>query len=79
MQAVILAAGEGVRMRPLTLTKPKPLLEVLGKPLIRYATEGLPKEVTELIIVLGYRGEQIKAYCGTSFCGRTVTYVWQKQ
>ncbi len=79
MQAVIMAAGEGIRMRPLTLAKPKPLLEVHGKPLIRYAIEGLPKQVTELIIVLGYLGEQIEAYCGTNFLGRSVTYVWQKQ
>lgn len=79
MQAIIMAAGEGVRMRPLTLTKPKPLLEVHGKPLIQYAAEGLPKEVTELIIVLGYLGEQIETYCGTMFCGRPITYVWQKQ
>lgn len=79
MQAVILAAGEGVRMRPLTLTKPKPLMEVRGKPLIRHATEALPNAVTELIIVLGYLGEQIEAYCGKEFCGRPVTYVWQRQ
>ncbi len=66
-------------MRPLTLTKPKPLLEVQGKPLIQYAVEFLPEEVTELIIVVGYLGKQIETYCGTNFCGRPVTYVWQKQ
>ena len=79
MQAVIMAAGEGIRMRPLTLTKPKPLLEVHGKPLISYAIEGLPTEVTELIIVLGYLGEQIEAYCGNNFLGRSVIYVWQRE
>ena len=77
MQAIILAAGEGVRMRPLTLTKPKPLLEVAGKPLIRHTVEALPSEATELIIVVGYLGDQIKAYCGENFLGRAVQYVHQ--
>src|SRR3989344_2131703 len=79
MQAVILAAGEGVRMRPLTLTKPKPLLEVADKPLVQHAIEALPSEVTELIIVVGYLGEQIRAYCGDNFLGRTVQYVHQPE
>lgn len=74
-----MAAGEGIRMRPLTITKPKPLLEINGKPLIQYAVEGLPSEVTELIVVLGYLGEQIEKYLGTNFLGKSVTYVWQKE
>src|SRR3989338_8468553 len=79
MQAVILAAGEGVRMRPLTLTTPKPLLEVAGKFLLRHIVEALPSEVDELVIVIGYLGDQIKNYCGTEFCGKKVSYVWQKE
>lgn len=79
MQAIILAAGEGVRMRPLTLTKPKSLIKVNGKPLIQHAVEALPESIDELIIVLGYLGEQIQAYCGEHLLGRPVTYVWQKQ
>ncbi len=77
MQAVILAAGEGTRMRPLTLTRPKPLVEVAGVPLITHVVRALPKEITELIIVVGYRAEQIKEHCKDEFLGRSVCYVQQ--
>lgn len=79
MKAVILAAGEGVRLRPLTLTTPKPLLTVHGKPLLLRLVEALPKEIDELIIVVGYLGEKIKEYCGDTFCGRPVHYVTQEK
>jgi bifunctional UDP-N-acetylglucosamine pyrophosphorylase/glucosamine-1-phosphate N-acetyltransferase len=79
MKAVILAAGEGVRMRPLTLTRPKPLVLVDDKPLLHYLISSFPKEISELIIVIGYLGDQIRDYCGDIFLGRPVTYVEQKQ
>ncbi|MFH1759341.1 MAG: nucleotidyltransferase family protein [Patescibacteria group bacterium] len=79
MKAVILAAGRGSRMMPLSLVKPKPLIKVAGKPLIRHIVEKLPKEVDELILVVGYLQEQIRAYCGEEFCGRKVVYVEQKE
>ncbi len=75
MKAIILAAGEGTRMRPLTLTKPKPLLEIAGKTLLDHIFEALPEEVDEAIIVVKYLGEQIKKYCGEVFHGRRITYV----
>lgn len=74
MQVVILAAGEGVRMRPLTLTAPKPLLKVNGRALLDYIFDAFPDEITEAIIVVKYLGEQIKAYCGNNFHGRPITY-----
>ena len=74
MQAIIIAAGEGIRMRPLTLTTPKPLVRVAGKALLDYIFEALPKEVTEAIIIVRYLGEQIKEYCGSNFHGRSVVY-----
>ncbi len=77
MQCVILAAGEGVRMRPLTLTTPKPLLKVLGKTLLEHTIDSLPRAVNELIIVVGYLGDQIREYLKHEFMGRRVTYVHQ--
>ncbi len=79
MKAIILAAGEGKRMRPLTLVKPKPMVEVLGKPLLHHIIDALPSEITELIIVIGYKGEQIVAYFGDVFEGRPVTYIRQEK
>lgn len=78
MKCVILAAGEGTRMRPLTLKRPKPLLQVGGKPLIEHIIDSLPKEINELIIVVGYKGEQIKEFLGEKFKGLNVKYVWQE-
>lgn len=75
MQAIILAAGEGKRMRPLTLTTPKPLLKVKGKPIIEHIIESMPLEVTEIIIVVRYLGEKIKGYLGDSFGGKRIVYV----
>src|SRR3989344_8985294 len=79
MKAIILAAGEGKRMRPLTLTKPKPMLEVLDKPLLHWIIDSLPEEITEIILVIGYKGDQIKKYFGNSFGGRKITYIEQKE
>ncbi len=77
MKAIILAAGEGKRMRPLTLETPKPMVEILGKPLLHHIVDALPDVITELIFVVGYKAEQIKAYFGSEFEGRKVTYVRQ--
>lgn len=79
MKAVILAAGEGTRMRPLTLEKPKPLLEVFGKPLIQYTFEALPDSVDEVIVIVNYKEEKIRAFLGSSFMGKKVTYVVQDE
>jgi NDP-sugar pyrophosphorylase family protein len=78
MQAVILAAGVGIRMRPLTETVPKPLLKVAGKPLIEYTFAALPKEIDEVIIVIGYLGDQIIKHFGESFDGKKIRYVRQE-
>ncbi len=78
MQCVILAAGEGTRMRPLTLTMPKPMVPVCGVPLIEHIVRPLPRVIGELIIIIGYKGEMIREYCGAEFHGRKVTYVQQE-
>lgn len=79
MQCVILAAGKGTRLRPLTEHTPKPLVQVLGKTLLDRIVESLPSAVDELIIVTGYLEEQIMEHCGDSFHGRKVTYVHQEE
>ncbi|MCP8689129.1 N-acetylmuramate alpha-1-phosphate uridylyltransferase MurU [Marinobacterium sedimentorum] len=65
MRAMILAAGLGTRMRPLTLTTPKPLLRVGGKALIEYHIERLVAAgFDEIIINHAWLGAQIEAYLG---------------
>ena len=79
MQAVILAAGRGTRLRPLTYHVPKSLLRLNGKNLIEYNIERLPAEVDEIIFVIGYLGEQIKNYFGNEFAGKKIKYVKQNK
>ena len=75
MKLIILAAGEGVRMRPLTLTVPKPLLIYRGKTALDHIFSKLPNEITEVIISVNYLGEKIKSHCGNEFYGRKISYV----
>ncbi len=79
MKAIILAAGKGVRMQPLTLTRPKPMVEVLGKPILEYILEALPPEIDEVIVVTGYLGGQIRNHFGSAWQGRKIHYVEQKE
>ncbi len=79
MQCVILAAGKGTRLLPLTETIPKPLVSIAGKPLLDHIIDALPSAVDELIIVTGYLEDKIKAYYGKEYLGRKVTYVHQEE
>lgn len=65
MKAMILAAGLGQRMRPLTDHLPKPLLPVAGKPLLQYHLENLQAAgIRDVVINLAYLGEKIRAFVG---------------
>ena len=65
MHAMILAAGRGERMRPLTDTLPKPLLPVGGKPLIQYHVEGLVRAgIRDIVINLAWQGARIREAFG---------------
>ena len=78
MKAVILAAGKGRRMRPLTLKIPKPLLKVRGKTFLEHILDSLPSNVGEVVMVIGYRGGQIKKFFGTKYKNKKIYYVEQK-
>jgi glucose-1-phosphate thymidylyltransferase len=80
MQAVVLAAGEGTRLRPLTETRPKALVEVAGKPILVRCLEQLAAlGVDEFVVVVGYRAEQVIDYLGDEFQGIPVTYTYQRE
>lgn len=64
-------------MRPLTLKTPKALLKFSGKTILDHIFDALPKEVDEVVVVIGYLGDKIKKYIGTSYKGRPVRYVIQ--
>ena len=65
MKAMILAAGLGTRMRPLTLDKPKPLLNVAGKPLIVWHIEALKRAgITEIVINCAWLAEKLMQALG---------------
>ncbi|EMA69045.1 UTP-glucose-1-phosphate uridylyltransferase [Halorubrum aidingense JCM 13560] len=80
MQAVVLAAGKGTRLRPLTDDKPKVLVEVNGTPLIEDVFNNLiDSGATELIVVVGYKAEQIIDRYGDEYDGIPITYTHQRE
>lgn len=63
MRAIILAAGEGTRLRPHTLDRPKCLVELAGRPLLEHQIDALETAgIDDITIVTGYRAEQIARY-----------------
>ena len=63
MKAVVLAAGEGHRLRPLTFTRPKHMIPVGGKPILEHLINALKiPEIDEILLVVNYKAEAIKAY-----------------
>lgn len=65
MKAIIMAGGEGSRLRPMTCELPKPLVPLLGRPVMSYALELLAKHgIHDTAATIGYRGDQIRARMG---------------
>jgi len=80
-QAVILAAGEGQRLRPFTVNRPKVMLSIAGKPILQYVVEALAQNgVRDIVLVVGYRKEQVFDYMGAGeHLGVNLTYVTQEK
>ncbi|MBI4267079.1 MAG: NTP transferase domain-containing protein [Chloroflexi bacterium] len=80
-QAVILAAGEGQRLRPFTVNRPKAMLSIAGKPILQYVVESLAQNgIRNIVLVAGYRKEQVFDYMGSGEqFGVTIDYVTQKE
>lgn len=75
MKAMILAAGRGERLRPLTDTVPKPLVMVGGKPILGWHLMRLAQAgVRECVINLSHLGEQVRRYCDTHGAGLRIAY-----
>ena len=80
MQAVVIAAGEGTRLRPLTEDKPKGMVEVADKPILTHCFEKLVElGASELLVVVGYRKQDIIEHYGDEFEGVPITYAHQRE
>jgi len=80
-QAVILAAGEGQRLRPFTVNRPKAMLFIADKPILQYVVEALAQNgIRNIVLVVGYRKEQVFDYMGSGErFGVNITYVTQEK
>lgn len=79
MKAVILSAGTGTRMRPLTWTRPKPMLPVAGAPILEYVLQEVSPHVEEFVLVTGYAGDVVRDYFGEDYCETPIKYVPQEE
>lgn len=81
MKALILAAGEGTRMRPLTSNIPKPLLPVAGKPFLQHIVETLESlNIRDISLLIGWKNHRIKKYFGDGEkFNVNISYLYQEQ
>ncbi|MEA3202191.1 MAG: mannose-phosphate guanylyltransferase [Thermoplasmata archaeon] len=78
MQAVILAGGFGTRLRPLTLTIPKPLLPVANVPIIERIVAKLPDDVDKVVLAVNYKLEMLRDHFAKRDLGREVVLVEER-
>ncbi|WP_158056493.1 bifunctional sugar-1-phosphate nucleotidylyltransferase/acetyltransferase [Halorussus halophilus] len=79
-QAVVLAAGEGTRIRPLSGSVPKPMLPVADRPLAAHAADAAVRAgASELVFVVGYEADVVREYFGSEYAGVPVEYAVQEE
>jgi len=75
---VVLAAGEGTRLRPLTRNRPKPMLPAANRPILEYVFDALlAADVERIVVVVGYKADRVQDHFGSTYGGATLTYVQQ--
>jgi len=80
MQTVVLAAGQGTRMRPLTDRRPKPILPVADRPLVAHTVaDAVAAGASRIVLVVGYEAEAVRESFGEEFRGRPVEYAVQER
>jgi len=81
LHALILAGGQGLRLRPLTLDKPKPMVPLNGKPIAEWQIEwlGANTDLESVTFLCGYKWERLKEHFGTNFRGADIAYSVEKQ
>ncbi|EJN57870.1 bifunctional sugar-1-phosphate nucleotidylyltransferase/acetyltransferase [Halogranum rubrum] len=80
MQTVVLAAGQGTRMRPLTERRPKPMLPVADRPLVGHTvTSAVDAGASSIVLVVGYEAEDVRSYFGDTVDGVDITYAVQEE
>ncbi|WP_164722114.1 sugar phosphate nucleotidyltransferase, partial [Haloterrigena salifodinae] len=80
MQAVVLTAGEGTRIRPLSATLPKPMLPVADRPLAAHTVDAaVDAGADEIVLVVGYEDETVRDYFGDEYRGVPVSYAVQTE
>jgi len=73
--AVVLAAGEGVRLRPLTAKRPKPMLPAGTQPILEYVLDALiDAGVTDIHLVVGYHANRVRSHFGSTYRDTPITY-----
>jgi mannose-1-phosphate guanylyltransferase len=76
MEAVVLAGGEGTRLRPLTLTTPKPVMPLAGRPFLSFMLDWLARHgVDDALLALGYKAEAVHAVLGDEHHGMRLRYL----
>ncbi len=78
--AVVLAAGEGTRLRPLTRNRPKPMLPAANRPILEYVFDALiDAGVSRIVVVVGYKRDRVQDHFGPTYRDVTLTYVTQEK
>ena len=75
MQAIILAAGRGKRLKHLTADTPKPLIKINNKPILEYILSSLPSNIDEVLMVINYLGGKIRKTFGNNFRNINIKYI----